>query len=203
MLSLLSLRCNSLSFVLVMVANLPCTFATCPHCHGHFSSCNFDEAGGSCPTVRLVGENAAVLAAGTGSLSLSDIIPCRYLKMFTRTALDTMLAIAKRPEPGTTFEITPTTTGTAILHAINLGQVSLQSAVMKIAEMIEDAADEGASARLRGRLECLKVMRNDKFALTTSSVADVGMFAFIWGKVSEFVTKRAMQEEGRILLPFS
>ena len=64
---------------------------------------------------------------------------------------------------------------------------------MKLAEMIEDATDEGAQTRLRGRLECLKVMRNDKFALTTSSVADVGMFAFIWGKVSEFVAKRVMQ----------
>ena len=36
-------------------------------------------------------------------------------------------------------------------------------------------------------------MRSDKFTLTTSSVADVGMFAFIWGKISEFVTKRVMQ----------
>ena len=99
--------------------------------------------------------------------------------MFTMTALDTMLAIAKRPEPGTTFEITAATTGTAILNAINLGQVSLQSAVMKLAEMIEDAADEGAQTRLRGRLECLKVMRSDKFALTTSSVADVGMLSLI------------------------
>ena len=127
MLSLLTLRSNSLFFVLVLLANLPCTFATCPHCHGHFSSCTFDDAGGSCPTIRLVGENAAALAAGAGTLSLSDIIPCRYLKMFTRTALDTMLAIAKRPEPGTTFEITATTTGTAILNAINLGQVSFRA----------------------------------------------------------------------------
>ena len=45
--------------------------------------------------------------------------------MFTRSALDTMLAIAKCPEPGKTFEITADTTGTAILNAINLGMVSL------------------------------------------------------------------------------
>eukprot|EP00966_Prymnesium_polylepis_P096170 2228590-Prymnesium_polylepis.1 len=103
-----------------------------------------------------------------------------------------MLAIAKRPEPGRTFDITVDTTGTAILNAINLGMVSIQTAVMKMAGLIE-VADADVQARLRGRLECLKVVRNDKFTLTTSSVADVGMFACIWGKVSEFVTKRVMQ----------
>eukprot|EP00966_Prymnesium_polylepis_P078944 1829667-Prymnesium_polylepis.1 len=194
LLSPLTLPVQLLDCVLLfLLANLPVTLSTCPHCHGHFSSCTFDETDGSCPTIEVVSHNAAVLAAGAGSLSLADIIPCRYLKMFTRSALDTMLAIAKRPEPGTTFEITAETTGTAILNAINLDMVSVQCAVMKIAELIEVAEGEATQLRLRSRLECLKVVRNDKFALTTSSVADVGMFAFVWGKVSEFVKKRVMQ----------
>ena len=170
-----------------LVLLLLCNFAgnvvgVCPHCNGHFASCTYDEADGTCPTIRVVAENAAAFVAGHGSISLSDIIPCRYLKMFTRSSLDTLLSIAKRPEPGTTFEITADTSGTAILHAINIGMVSLQSAIMRLAELMELADGEANIARLRGRLECLKVAKTDKAALATSSVADVGMFSYLWGK---------------------
>ena len=193
-LSLLPLRVKLLNCVLLLVLHfLPTAAGVCPHCHGHFSSCTYDVAGGSCPTISTVASNAAAIAAGHGALSLSDIIPCRYLKMFTRSALDTMLAIAKRPEPGEMFEITVDTTGTAMLNAINLGMISIQSAVMRVAELIETSSEEALQSKLRSRLECLKVVKGDKFALTSSSVADVGMFAFIWGKVSEFVMKRVMQ----------
>ena len=189
-----SLRFNLLSCVLfILCTKFDGCLAVCPHCHGHFSSCQFDEAGGSCPTVSVVVANGAAVLAGQGALSLSEIIPCRYLKMFTRSALDTMLAIAKRPEPGKTFEITADTSGMKILNAINLGMVSLQGAVMKIAELIEEATEEAQLSKLRSRLECLKVIKTDKFAVATSSVSDVGMFSFIWGKVSEFVMKRVMQ----------
>ena len=68
MLSPLALRSHSLLIVLVIAANLPCTFATCPHCHGHFSSCTFDTDGGSCPTIAVVTSNAAAIAAGAGSI---------------------------------------------------------------------------------------------------------------------------------------
>ena len=188
-----SLRFNLLSCVLfILCTKFDGSMAVCPHCHGHFASCTFGAEGGSCPTVSVVAANGAAVLAGQGALSLSDVIPCRYLKMFTRSALDTMLSIAKRPEPGNTFEITAETTGTAMLNAINLGMVSLQGAVMKIAELIE-VAEEAQQSKLRSRLECLKVIKTDKFALATSSVSDVGMFSFIWGKVSEFVMKRVMQ----------
>ena len=71
-----------------LVLLLLCNFAgnvvgVCPHCNGHFASCTYDNVDGTCPTIRVVAENAAAFVAGHGSISLSDIIPCRYLKMFT------------------------------------------------------------------------------------------------------------------------
>ena len=185
------IRSHMVLLILAMMATK--ISGVCPHCHGHFSSCTFDEEAGSCPTITVVSANAEAIAAGAGALTLSDIIPCRYLKMFTRSSLDTMLAIAKRPEPGTPFIIDATTTGTAILNAVNTGLVSLNSAIMRIAELIEAADGEAAIARLRGRLDCLRIVKTDKLSLASSSVVDVGMFSYIWGKVSEFVSKRVMQ----------
>ena len=167
-----SLRFNLLSCVLfILCTKFDGSLAVCPHCHGHFASCTYGNAEGSCPTVSVVVANGAAVLAGQGALSLSEIIPCRYLKMFTRSALDTMLAIAKRPEPGKTFDITVETSGVKILNAINLGMVSLQGAVMKIAELIEETTEEAQLSKLRSRLECLKVIKTDKFALATSSVS--------------------------------
>ena len=91
---LVSQRHFKLNMVLVLMLNfLHQSLAVCPHCHGHFSSCTFDEEDGTCPTIAVVGANAAAFAAGSGTLCLSDIIPCRYLKMFTRSSLDSRVGV--------------------------------------------------------------------------------------------------------------
>ena len=48
--------------------------APCRMCHGNFPSCKFAEDGSSCPTTGLVDANAAVMAAGTGTIRMVGLV---------------------------------------------------------------------------------------------------------------------------------
>ena len=61
--------------------------STCPHCSGHFESCTYGTDG-KCPTVDVVVANAAIVAVGSGVLSLSKIIKPRFMRVFSRVAFE-------------------------------------------------------------------------------------------------------------------
>ena len=61
--------------------------------------------------------------------------------MFTKTALESILNLIKRPAPGASFEITETTSAKAILAAINVGQLTIESAVVAVADLMDSAGD--------------------------------------------------------------
>ena len=69
----MTLFVGPLSVVLLLVW-LPLVVAvTCPHCYGNFNSCSY-STDKKCPAVDLVASNAAIVAAGTGALTLVGII---------------------------------------------------------------------------------------------------------------------------------
>ena len=109
--------------------------ATCPHCFGNFASCTFDSDA-KCPAVDVVTANAAVVAAGAGVLTLTNIIKPKFLRMFSKSTLDSLLVLLKRPMPGTVKTITATTKGTEILSAISYGQLTHESALFQLAECV-------------------------------------------------------------------
>ena len=55
---------------------------SCPHCHGNLPSCTFGTTDGSCPCDVDVASNAKAISEGSGSLSLSNLVDNRYIKMF-------------------------------------------------------------------------------------------------------------------------
>ena len=168
----------------------------CPHCQGNFASCTWTSASPTCPTVAGVEANTAIVVAGAGALSISTLINTRFLKMFTRTALESILNLIKRPAPGASFEITETTSAKAILAAINVGQLTIEAAVVAVADLMDSASDSDAVAKLQGRLDCLKVLKSTSAhadSIHSGTPVDMGIFTFLWGRVSEFVMKRMMQ----------
>ena len=91
--------------------------SVCPHCSGNFASCSWDD-NQRCPTVTVVAANAAIVAGGAGALVLAELILNRFLRVFQRSALETIRSLVRRPQPGTQFELTATTSGPSILSAI-------------------------------------------------------------------------------------
>jgi hypothetical protein len=171
--------------------------AVCPHCFGNFPSCTFDRDQ-KCPTIDVPTANAAIVAAGVGALTLSKIIKPKFMRIFSRVAFDTVLALVKRCEPGTAFEITASTKSTAILTAIENGQVSMEIALFKLCELMEAASDDAERANLKYRLDCLKTASDVRSKLPSASGAfkglfDSGVLTFMWAKVSEFVMSKGMQ----------
>ena len=79
--------------------------AVCPHCFGIFNGCTFDT-NSKCPSVETVSANARVIAAGgVGVLSLVALIRPPYLRTFTLATIELLLAVVRRPAPGTEFEV--------------------------------------------------------------------------------------------------
>ena len=168
----------------------------CPHCQGNSASCTWTPTSPTCPTIAGVEANTAIVVAGAGALSISSLVNTRFLKMFTRTALESILNLIKRPAPGASFEITATTSAKAILAAINIGQLTIESAVVAVADLMDAADDADDVAKLQGRLECLKILRSTSAhsdSIHSGTPVDMGIFTFLWGRVSEFVMKRMMQ----------
>ena len=150
----------------------------CPHCFGHLSSCQFATKK-FCPLISTVATNAGVIAAGTGVLSIAAVIKPRFLRIFSRVAFDTILTLAKRKEPGAAFTITATTSATAILTAIQSGQITLEMVLFKLLELAEEASDEGVIQKLKDRMEMLRTVSDIKSKLPSSgtSVRLLSMFS--------------------------
>ena len=173
----------------------PVGAVTCPHCFGNLASCTYgDDA--KCPTIDVPTANAAIVAAGVGALTIAKIIKPRFLRMFSRVAFDTVLCLVKRSEPGTAFEITSTTTSTAILSAIHNGQLSMEMAIFKLCDLMEAADGEETRSTLKYRLDSLKTAADVRSKLPSGAfkgLYDSGVLTFMWAKVSEFVMTKGMQ----------
>jgi hypothetical protein len=189
--TLISLRSIGVMLLLVF---LPVVSAVCPHCAGNFASCTYDTDK-NCPCVSTVEANAAVVAGAAGALTLAAIVKPKFQRVFSKVALSSLLTLLRRPAPGTPFTITTTTTGSAIMSAISYGQISVEAALFQLSDLVEGAHGEEEISRLKSRIECLKVMMPRGGDSQSPSVIDMGIYSYVWARVSEYVAKRVMSEK--------
>ena len=78
----------------ISLAMLPCGQAvTCLTCHDQLDGCT---GGTSCPFLQGPTSNVEALAAGAGTLlAAATLFPREYLKVLTRSVLDTIKAVSK------------------------------------------------------------------------------------------------------------
>jgi len=177
-------------FMLLVFSSLQMVGATCPNCHGSFTSCDYDHTN-TCSGITAVAANVAVVAAGVGSLTLKGLIKPRFMRILSQISTEAILSLSTRPEPGTPFVIDRATSGMKILGAINMGQITYDFAVASIMGLIDDvnvgdASATASIAKYRGMLESLK----GKASQRGDQPADTGVFNYLWAKISEFVMKR-------------
>ena len=170
-------------------------FAGCPHCSGNLASCTFDT-NQKCPLLGAVTHNMTVVAAGVGVLSLANVIKPRFLRLFSRVSFETILALVARSAPGTPFEVTVDTKVPEIMQAIANSRVTMETVVLKLCNLVEEAADDGVRATVTRRLECIKTACDIQHKVgveLSSNLFDTGILTFMWAKVSEFVMAKDMQ----------
>ena len=171
----------------------------CPHCHGNLASCTF-TSDGKCPCVVDVAANAKVISDGIGKLTLTNLIENRFMKMFHRASLNSMVSMANRDQPGKPFELTTSTKVATITTALFSGQVTYDVVMTLLTELFDLAADDDERNLVQSKVKIIEsTMKNHNNDGLGSSVSDTGVFTFIWGRVSEFVMKRDM--EIRLMVP--
>jgi hypothetical protein len=171
----------------------------CPHCHGNFGSCAWSAANPVCPAVAVVSTNAKVMAAGAGAIVVSTLIKPRFLRAFTKATLDSLVSLIKRPAPGTPFVIDAAMTGTALLSACRYGQTTVESALFGLSDLIDQETDADELAKLKQKVEMLKTLGSLKGLMSEANpIVDMGIYSYVWAKVSEFVVKRPSSASGAL-----
>ena len=143
------------------VANSPVE-ATCSTCFGYSVGCSFD-ANGKCPAIDEPSSNRAIIAGtGSGAISLAKCISPRFLRMFTRAELSTVITIASKPPPGTPVTITATTKLKAICVYLEQGLVSLEQVNILYAGFVDDENDALKRKGLMDNLRLLSLMKDSR-----------------------------------------
>jgi len=141
------------------VANSPVE-ATCSTCFGYSVGCSFD-ANGKCPAIDEPSSNRAIIAGtGSGAISLAKCISPRFLRMFTRAELSTVITIASKPPPGTPVTITAATKLKAICVYLEQGLVSLEQVNILYAGFVDDENDALKRKGLMDNLRLLVLMKD-------------------------------------------
>ena len=94
------------SFLLLIC--LPTTAAvTCRTCFDQIQGCT---GGDTCPFVATTAQNGLLLggvaAATATAIVARDVFPLRFTRILTRSVLDSLLIIGRRPPPGTAVDLT-------------------------------------------------------------------------------------------------
>ena len=176
---------------------LPVVLCTCPGCFGNAPSCTYDT-NGKCPTIDIPVANAAAVAgvatAVAAGLTLTNVISARFLRIFSRAHLQAVMQLVRRPAPGSIFEIKPDTRLTAILAAVSNGLITLDQATVTYAGFIDDESDDKRRAELVERYKLLTATKDIKtFSTASATATDMGVFSWLWGKITNFVAERGMQ----------
>jgi hypothetical protein len=192
-------RFSGLLLVFLGLCFAPVGESTCPYCFGNIGSCKYD-AERKCPAADLPVQNAGLVAnvaavVSTGvSLTLTNVISPRFLRMFSKAHLSALLQLLQKPPAGTIFEITVDTKLTHILQAISNGMVTMEQAAIVYAGFIDEETDSDKRSALRETYKLLTSTKDFK-AFTSGSNApmDQGYWTWLYGKVSTFVAERGMQ----------
>ena len=169
--------------------------AVCPNCFGNIASCTYD-AGGVCPFVKSVSDNAGVvagLAASAGAaLTLTGLISSRFLRIFTRAHIQAIMHLVRRPAPGTIFEIKSDSKIKDILTAVAAGQVTMEQAAIAFVGFIDDETDDDKRKALTEKYKLITSTK-DLSSFASGHGADAGVYSWLWGKITNFVHDRGMQ----------
>ena len=143
-------------FIIVVFMVPTVQAAPCPTCSDSLPGCTFSTNARACPFIASVAANTAIVAGGVGALNIAGLLKPRFMRLFSKVAFETLLALVRRRQPGTVFEINDNTKLPDVLNAVSNGLLTMEHAVLRFCELIEDAATDPIRATLTRRLDNLK-----------------------------------------------
>ena len=176
--------------------------AVCSVCHGFFEGCTGGDDGSKCAgAAAVVGNAAAIAAAGTAALTLVGLFDVRVLRVFTSPVLAVLKQYALAPVAGTPFDFEGRTNA-QVVNAVLSGSLSKNEALRHFTAKIDTVAalaEEGPRtaqlASVEAQLRLLQAV-DERPSTSSSPAALAGVMHFVWGKCSEVV----LGGEGKITL---
>ena len=180
--------------------------AVCTNCHNNIASCTNDGSG-TCIMLSSVADNIAALASGDPSkFGLVGVVTNSLSRVFGRAALEHILTLSKKKQPGTSFTFTEATPFHEISQAIDRGEITCDEARSTLTRMVDDIRQPLRSgSRVLTELENARVesMQGDIKTLlslqstmqktsTSESGADSSVYTYMWAMIVLFVAKKQM-----------
>jgi hypothetical protein len=161
---------------------------TCHSCYDGIPGC---AGGAACPLVTGVAANAAaflvVAGAAVVALDCSVILPLRYLRVVSKTALDCIKAVRRRPLLGTPVAIDAVAMNLDDLRAaITDGRVDRESAIAELMTRGATAANNLELTRIQFVLACVKASTDT--ATATRPTVTLGAFTLSLALASKVVS---------------
>lgn len=185
--TMLSFRFFKVSFhfcvLWLLFHSLPGCTAVCTTCYGEGQGCPGD--GSTCPWLVGVAANvAAISAAVGGALTVSKLLPPKFVRLFPRAVLDGVSALVVRSQGGnTTYDVT-NKTGQELFKAASTGALSKKDAILALHALIvatpDDAVGVAQTKKLESTLKALDVM---ELKVVDSSLSE-GPLLYILFKIS-------------------
>ena len=185
------LRDCGMLWLLFLFFTLPTIDATCQVCFGGGVGCP-DTGAANCPWTTGVAANVAAVAAAAGAaIKLDSILPARYLRLFTRSVLQTLAIIAAKPKGGATFSFTGKTYA-EIHQAVVGGLVTKDEGVDELVRRLNvEEAKTTPDATVVKQLERGVALCQKAVVRVASADVTDGTFLFILAKLSTVVCGNA------------
>ena len=173
--------------ILVILFNIKGAQAVCTTCRGAVDGC----AGGStCPWLTTVATNAAavVATATTGLICAKSLLPPGLLQAFPRSALDTILLLARLPAAGTPFSLTSTTTVAELRMAYRQGRISKSDVAEGISMLVANVGTDSADlTKLQMQIKTIELELSEPEPQSRTDIG--GVYVYIMAKISQFVLR--------------
>jgi hypothetical protein len=177
---------RSVVVVALLLVTLPRAAAVCPHCFDQLDGCT---GGDTCPFITGTAANIAAMTVGGASaaFSVTSLLPRDYMRVCTRTVLDTILARSRRPVPGATPDIRGWDLP-KLMSAFKDGTVPRHEIISELTSLIpgSDAEQQGM---LKLALEAMRMYKDTDVGSTRSANDTQGLLLLLWALAGRIVLR--------------
>ena len=170
---------------------VPIQGVRCHHCFDQLAGC---MGGETCAFVESPATNAlltagAATATAVSSYKIAQLLPMPYLSVLTRTVLDSLLALTKRPSPGAVVDLEGKTLKD-LLRIAKDGTASAVDVLDELASLIPGASEEERRS-IELSIKYIEA-RKDKGSDGSARGETVGALRYVWALTGKIVSRTGL-----------
>ena len=173
---------NALMFICILGCMAPTAAVTCHTCYDQIEGC---AGGDQCLLHTRPLTNTEIIAGGVGVVTLASLLPIKFLRECTRSALDCLKMVANRPRLGTPLDITAAAMNVdQLVVAVQSGAAAPGDAMRECMTRIANAPNQLETHRLNALVTLLSHMDKGAAAVTAGASnmrgAVLGSYSLAW-----------------------